>query len=92
MLDDEVLIALCEKHPSGDDDKASEVLELKRQKLADRPGKAKAIVKDVHKWVISSLGMQRAGDNYLFFIRDTIAPLIRPGMDVYAELESDIFG
>ena len=92
LLDDKVLIALCEMHPTGDDDKAKEVLQLKQKKLADGSGNAKAIVKDVHRWVINSLGVQCAGDNYLSFLRDTIVPLIRPGMDVYTELESDIFG
>ena len=92
LLDDEVLVALCGKHTSGDADKVSEVLQLKRDRLSERSGNTKAIVNDVRRWVISSLGVQDAGDNAAAFLRDTLAPLIRPGMNVYAALDKDVFG
>ena len=92
LMDDEVLTALCERHASEDEEMVSEVLQLKRQKLAGRSGDAKAIVNDVRNWAINSLGVRDAGDNAVSFLRDTIAPLISPGMEVYTLLETDVFG
>ena len=73
-------------------DKTHEVLQLKQQRLADRSGNTKAIVKDLRNWVIDSLGVRNAGDNSVSFLRDTISPLLRPGLEVYDSLEKDIFG
>ena len=92
LMDDEILTALCERHASEDEDRVSEVLQLKRQKLADRSGDTKAIVNDVRNWVIGSLGVRDAGDNAVSFLRDTLAPLISPSMEVYTLLETDVFG
>lgn len=92
LLDDEVLVALCNKHTRGGTDRTVEVLRLKQQKLADRSGNTKAIVNDLRNWVIGSLRVQNAGDNSVSFLRDTISPLLRPGMEVYSLLERDIFG
>ena len=91
LLDDEVLSALSNQHASGDGIKAKELLDLKARKLTEKHGDAKAIVEDVRKWVIGSLGVGDAGDNRDSFLRDTVAPLIKPSMRVYAELERDIF-
>ena len=38
------------------------------------------------------LGLTRAGKNVKEFAREILAPLIKPGMAVYEELKSDIFG
>ena len=92
LLDHEVLSALCESHTSEGEDKLGEVLQLKQQKLAARSGDMKAIVNDVRNWVLGSLGVRNAGDNPISFLRDTLAPLINPDMEVYTLLERDIFG
>lgn len=38
------------------------------------------------------LSLTRAGNDKDAFARNTLAPLLRPGMKVYEELKSDIFG
>ena len=92
LLDDEILSTLCKKYVSGDESKIHELLQLKQVKLKDNKNNTKAIVNDLRKWTIQSLGVQNAGDNYSSFLQDTIAPLIKPGMKTYEELEKDIFG
>ena len=91
LLDDEILSALCEKYASGDASKVQQLLDLKQARLKDK-GDIKATVNDLRQWVIKSLGVQNAGDNPSSFLQDTIAPLIKPGMQVYEALKSDIFG
>ena len=91
LLDDEILSALRKKHAGNDESKVNELLQLKQAKLKDK-GSTKAIVNDLRNWTINSLGVQDAGDNPSSFLQDTIAPLIKPGMKVYEELEKDIFG
>ena len=92
LLDDEVLSAVCEKHTDDNESKVHELLQRKQVKLEDNVDNTKAIVNDLRKWTIQSLGVQNAGDNYSSFLQDTIAPLIKPGMKTYEELEKDIFG
>ena len=91
LLDDEILSALCEKYAGGDASKVQQLLDLKHARLKDK-GDIKATVNDLRQWVIKSLGVQNAGDNSSSFLQDTIAPLIRPDMEVYKALEKDIFG
>ena len=92
LLDDEVLSALCKKHNGNDKSKVDELFQLKQAKLENTPNNTKSIINDLRKWTINSLGVQNAGDNSSSFLQDTIAPLIKPGMEVYVELEKDIFG
>ena len=40
----------------------------------------------------SILGLTQCGNDAKTFMRDTLAPLIEPGMKVYDELKCDIFG
>ena len=92
LLDDEILSTLYKKYVGDDEGKVHELLQLKQVKLKDNRGNTKAIVNDLRKWTIQSLGVQNAGDNYSSFLQDTIAPLIKPGMKTYEELKKDIFG
>ena len=39
-----------------------------------------------------TLSLVNPGNNTKTFMRDTLAPLIKPGMAVYEELKRDIFG
>ena len=92
LLDDEVLKVLCKRHCGEDEDRCRGLLSLKREKLAERGGDAKSIVNDVRMWVIRELGVRDAGDNAEAFLRDTVAPLIRSGMQTYSDIERDVFG
>ena len=92
LLDDEVLIALCKKYAYGDGSKVNDLLRIEQEKLQEKNNNTKAIVNDLRMWTINSLGVQNAGDNSSSFLQDTLAPLIEPSMEVYKELEKDIFG
>ena len=92
LLDDEVLSALCDKQAGDDENKVHNLLQLKQTKLEDSGDNIKAIVNELRRWTIYSLGVQDAGDNSSSFLQDTLAPLIKPGMKIYKELEKDIFG
>ena len=56
LLDDEVLSALCDKHANDGESKVHELLKLKQTKLKDSRDNIKAIVNDLRKWTIQSLG------------------------------------
>ena len=92
LLDDEVLKVLCKRHCGEDEDRCRGLLSLKKEKLAERGGDAKSIVNDVRMWVIRELGVRDAGDNAGAFLQDTVAPLIRSGMQTYSDIERDVFG
>ena len=92
LLDDYILSALCEKHAPTDESKVLELLQLKQEKLKNKKGDIKAVVNDLRKWTIDTLKVENAGDKYGSFLRDTIAPLFKPGTKIYKELEKDIFG
>lgn len=93
LLDDEVLRKLCEKH--GKQDKEQDLLTAKTEALKKRttsPDDLKPIAQDLHnaaKGIIDSVPL---GNKKESFMRDILAPLIQPGMKVYAELHKDIFG
>ena len=91
LLDNEVLMALCKKYAGGSENKVHDLLQLKQAKLNDNRDNTKAIVNELRKWTIQSLGVQNAGDSFSSFLQDTIAPLIKPSMKIYKELEKDIF-
>ena len=89
LIDDEVLTKLSEKE--GYPDKAQELLEAKQKAREELGNKPKSIAQRVH--VAAQKAFQsRMGDDRESFMRDILAPLIQPGMLVYAELERAIFG
>lgn len=92
LLDDEVLMSLCCLHAKNGVTKFDEMKMLKDNKIKERNHNTKAVVNDLRHWTITSLGVQNAGDNYDSFLEDTLAPLVKPGMKVYRELMTDIFG
>jgi putative AbiEii toxin of type IV toxin-antitoxin system len=96
LLDNEVLTALCAKysHP----EKAQDLIAVRDATLAKG-------IKD-HQWASddykrargatvtaarSLLGITQGGSGDAF-LRDTVAPLLNPGMTAYEELRDDIFG
>ena len=87
LLDGEVLDALCNKYAGGDPVRLREA-----RAAAGKKEDPKAAAEDLRMWAIKVLGVHNAGDNRVAFLQDTMAPLVRPGLKVYAELERDVFG
>ena len=85
LLADEVLGVLCQdnEHCTG---KVDELIEL-RDNASHIKDAANKIRQKVIVWGMSGAGETRGG-----FLRDIIAPLIKPGMSTYAELKQIIFG
>jgi predicted ATPase len=96
LLDDEVLTALCAH--AGKPHLAADVLRSKQQRIDEcvASGKDRDDLKSVagrlYVDVRKLLGLSGSGSTADAFLRDTLAPLIRPGMAVYEELRADVFG
>ena len=94
LFDDEVLRALALS--VGRIDKVSDLLAEKQSILSNRTGDAADDLKpasgDIYNACKSILELTNPGNNAKTFMRDTLAPLIRPRMVVYEELKRDIFG
>lgn len=96
LYHDEVLAALCAS--VGQPDKSPEVVALKAAKLqasVDRGNDAddmKSAAGELYTAVRQLLGLTQAGSHQAAFARDTLAPLLRPEMEAYRLLKSDIFG
>lgn len=96
LLDDSVLKKLCES--AG---KPEEYDECTREKEAamkasigrgNAPDDYKSARGDIYNSLKQRLQLTRCGNNADTFIRDTLAPLISPDMDVYKKLDAEIFG
>ena len=85
LLADDVLHALCQddEHCTG---KVNELIEL-RDNASHIKDAANKIRQKVIVWGMSGAGETRGG-----FLRDIIAPLIKPKMPTYEELKQIIFG
>ena len=94
LFDDEVLRALTDS--VGKTDKADDLLAKKQRILNQRSGDAPDDLKpasgDIYNACKSVLELANPGNNAKTFMRDTLAPLIQPGMAVYDELKRGIFG
>jgi hypothetical protein len=96
LLADDVLQALCERE--GKPERLSEAVAARDKALADGParGKDPDDVKSAAGLVYNALrmllGLVGAGTDSSAFLSDTMAPLVKTGMPVYAELREDIFG
>ena len=87
LLADDVLRALCQHYGLEPyDEKAEELIEL-RKNTPDIKKAANEIRRKVIAW-----GVNQAGETLNGFLRDTIAPRIKPGMPTYEELKQIIFG
>ena len=94
LFDDEVLGRLAMS--VGKNDKVSELL-AKRQSIREsRPNDPSDDLKpasgEIYLACKQMLGLTQVGNDAKTFMRDTLAPLVRPGMKVYEELKADIFG
>ena len=93
LFDDAVLRALAIS--VGKAEEVDELVAEKRRILDERPADAADDLKPasgrIYNACKSILGLANPGNNTKTFMRDTLAPLIKPRMAVYDELERDIF-
>ena len=86
LLADDVLGALCQHYGLEPyDEKVDELIAL-RKNIPDIKKAADQIRRQVIDW-----GVSQAGETLNGFLRDTIAPRIKPGMSTYEELRQIIF-
>ena len=86
LLADDVLGALCQYYELEPyDEKVDELIAL-RKNIPDIKKAADQIRRQVIAW-----GVSQAGETLKGFLRDTIAPRIKPGMPTYDELKQIIF-
>ena len=94
LFDDEALRALALS--VGKADKIDDLLAEKKRILNERTDSAPDDLKPASGEIYNSckniLGLTNPGNNTKTFMRDTLAPLVKPGMKVYDELKRDIFG
>lgn len=96
LLDDEVINALCVGE--GQPDKIQQAVEIMAEELAASAERGndsddcKSAGGSFYTRVRRLLGLTSAGGSWDAFARDTLAPLVRPGMVVYDELRRDVFG
>lgn len=96
LFDDEVLTKLCAS--VGNSAVTPTVLTAKAAAVADSvargnpPDDIKSAAGKIYTETKRILGLTQAGNDRHAFARNTLAPLIKPGMTVYATLKQDIFG
>lgn len=96
LLDDEVIRKLC--NSVGKPEEYEECIREKCEALAastsrkNAPDDYKSACGEIYNALKKRLILTKCGNNADTFIRDTIAPLITPDMDVYRRLETEIFG
>ncbi len=94
LFDNEVLQILA--HSVGRSNKVNDLLAEKQriiiQRTGDAPDDLKPSSGDIYNACKSILELTNPGNNTKTFMRDTLAPLVQPGMAVYDELKRDIFG
>ncbi len=95
LLDDEVLQALAVSE--GCSDQAAALLEGKKQIISEQIERGdredlKKASGSIYNMCKKVLALKNTPGNSRAFLRDTLAPLVRPGMKVYAQLDTDIFG
>ncbi len=96
LFDDEILSLLCTK--VGKQEQISALLEGKRTAIKNSvsrghpPDDVKSAKGDIYNTAKQLLNLTGAGNTADAFGRDTLAPLVTPGTQVYADLKKDIFG
>lgn len=96
MFDDEVLELLCEQQNQPEQ---KDTLKTKKAEAISRSVDAgnseddlKKVAQSIHHACKTVLGLQQAGTSKQAFMRDWLAPLIKPGTGVYEKMKKDIFG
>ena len=96
LLHDEVLTQLCVSQ--GKSNKVQEFLTAQNKKIDEVikddtiRDKRRPIIQRIQEQAEIVLGLSHSGDTVADFMTDILAPLIKPGMAVYEQLHSDIFG
>lgn len=96
LLDDEILRVLCLS--VDNEDSVGQLLEAKKAALVASEGRGndtddmKSAGGSIYEAAKSILNLTNAGSTAAAFLRDTLAPLVRPETSVYKELKNDIFG
>lgn len=96
LMDDEVLTELCAS--VGKPEKVAEVLAAKAQAISDSIGRGnplddvKSASGSIYVETKRSLQLTQCGNTVNAFLKDTLAPLIVPGLNTYTQLKRDIFG
>ncbi|GHT63367.1 hypothetical protein FACS1894110_01020 [Spirochaetia bacterium] len=95
LLDDVVIAKLC--NSIGKPELTTQCITVKQQALVSSIGRGnppddyKSASGDVYVGIKQLLQLTQCGDNKCAFFRDTVAPLITEDMDIYRELEQEIF-
>lgn len=92
LWDDEVLKSLCSKF--GQQDALVDVLQLKQDAMANvdgAPDDFKPAAGLAYVAIKKRLGLSAVGNTSRAFERETLAPLIQPGMSIYSELRMAVF-
>lgn len=98
LYDEEVLKALYEQYGRIDDfaalqgARAHAIADSVAPPRNNAPDDLKSAAPAIYTFVRTNLGLTACGNNQMAFARTILAPLIKPGMTVYQELEDDIFG
>ena len=94
LFDDEVLQALALS--AGKADKIDELLAEKNRILDERTGDAPDDLKpasgEIYQACKRILELTNPGNTTKTFMRDTLAPIIKPAMRVYEDLQQDVLG
>lgn len=96
LYDDEVLIALCNsvlKPEEAPAVLAAKVLAINQVTAQGFPADdVKKAAGQIYVQTKRILGLLQVGNDQMAFTRNTLAPLVKPGMAIYEELKRDIFG
>ena len=94
LFDDEILSELARS--AGEADKVETLLAQKQSVLATMTDGPQDDLKPASGHIYlackKTLGLTQCGNDAKTFMRDTLAPLVKPGLKVYDELKHDIFG
>lgn len=96
LYDEEVLRVLYEQCGRVTD--FAELQAARAKAMADSqsrnnaPDDVKSAAAAIYTFVKRHLALTACGNNQMAFARETLAPLVQPGMTVYQELREDIFG
>ena len=96
LLDDTLIQKLCEHF--NQPEKYGECIEKKQEAVANSVGRGnpsddlKSARGEIYNALKAILNLTQCGNTADSFIRDTMAPLLTLEMDIYKELEEEIFG
>lgn len=94
LFDDEILRELASS--MNKTDLAERILSKKSEicssRHSDTPGNLKPASGEIYVACKNILKLEYPGDNTKSFMRNSLAPLVRPTTNIYKELKTDIFG